>query len=126
MKRAYYSDSITDFVDKNENAILGELSKRSQFDITQPQNSAWLEEIRIMKKALDSYRGRGKVYFEYEIPRLGGRIDVLAVIDGVIFVIEFKVESEIFTTAAMDQVCDYRWILKISMKPVTRQPSHRF
>ena len=112
MKRAYYSDSITDFVDKNENAILGELSKRSQFDITQPQNSAWLEEIRIMKKALDSYRGRGKVYFEYEIPRLGGRIDVLAVIDGVIFVIEFKVEAEIFTMAAMDQVCDYALDLK--------------
>ncbi len=112
VRRAYYSDSIDDFLGKDEHAILGTLSRHSPFDITPPQNSAWLEEIRIMKEALIPYTGRGKIYFEYEIPRLGKRIDVLTVIDKVIFVFEFKIGANQFASSAKDQVCDYALDLK--------------
>ena len=109
---AYYSDTITDFVDKDENTILGELTLGGQFDVTPAQREAWLAEIAIAKKVLIPYRGRGKVYFEYDIPRMGRRIDVLAVIDHVIFVIEFKVGATAFTSSDRDQVCDYALDLK--------------
>ncbi|MDD9820311.1 MAG: DUF2075 domain-containing protein [Nitrospira sp.] len=112
MERAYYSDNITAFIDRDEDTSLGKLSGSSQFDVTQSQRDAWLAEIRIMKGVLTSYRGRGKVYFEYDIPRLGGRIDVLAIIENVIFVIEFKVGAKECIPSAVDQVYDYALDLK--------------
>lgn len=112
MKRAYYSGSIAKFIEQDKNEILGQLTCRSQFEINQSQITAWREEICIMKKAMTGYPSRGKIYLEYEIPRLGGRIDVLVLIDGVIFVIEFKVGHENFTLSAVDQVYDYALDLK--------------
>lgn len=115
MDRAYYSDSIAGFLDRDPDAILGELVRRAGADGSQietTQTDAWGEQVRILKQALAQYRDRGSVYFEYSIPRLGKRIDVLALIDGVIFVIEFKVGEATFTRQALDQVCDYALDLK--------------
>ena len=112
MRHAQYSDSITDFINQNEHTILGTLTANSNFPVEQAQSNAWLEQIHIMKNALDAYRGRGKVYFEYDIPRLGHRVDVIALIDHVIFVIEFKVGATAFTSSDRDQVCDYALDLK--------------
>ncbi|MGI9311859.1 MAG: DNA/RNA helicase domain-containing protein [bacterium] len=112
MQRAQYSDAIEDFTDRDDDAILGALARESAFSIEHAQNSAWREQIAIMKTALQAYRGRGKVYFEYDIPRLGRRIDVVAVIDQVVFVIEFKVGAGKYEAHAIDQVCDYALDLK--------------
>lgn len=115
MKRAYYADSIADFLEREPDAILGELVRRAGADGTQietAQTDAWSEQVSILKAAILSYGGRGSLYFEYAIPRLGKRIDVLAIIDGVIFVIEFKVGETHFTSQSLDQVCDYALDLK--------------
>ena len=76
------------------------------------QTDAWLEQIAILKTALASFSDAGSLYFEYSIPRLGKRIDVLALIGPVIFVLEFKVGEDEFTSSALDQVCDYALDLK--------------
>src|SRR5579884_1251074 len=86
MKRAYYSDTITAFVEKEPESILGVLAASNEFALDASQRDAWLEEIRILKLALLPYRDRGTVYFEYSIPRLGKRIDVVALIGPIIFV----------------------------------------
>lgn len=115
MHRAYYSEKISSFLDRDPDAILGELVRRAGADGTQietTQTDAWSEQVRILKRAIPLYRDRGSVYFEYSIPRLGKRIDVLALIDGVIFIIEFKVGEKAFTGHAFDQVCDYALDLK--------------
>ncbi len=115
MDRAYYSDSIAGFLERDPDAILGELVRRAGADGSQietTQTDAWDEQVRILKRVIAQYRDRGSVYFEYSIPRLGKRIDVLALIDGVIFVIEFKVGEATFTSHALDQVCDYALDLK--------------
>ena len=112
MKRSYYSETISKFVQEPEDSIIGKLSSHSHFDITTTQITAWQEEIRILKRSLEPYRRRGKIYLEYEIPRLGGRIDALALIEGVIFVIEFKVGANTFLRGAIDQTCDYALDLK--------------
>ena len=115
MNRAYYSDSIAGFLERDPDAILGELVRCAGTEGTQietTQTNAWSEQITILKESLASYVHRGSVYFEYSIPRLGKRIDALALIDGVIFVIEFKVGETAYTGHALDQVCDYALDLK--------------
>ncbi|MCO6435842.1 MAG: DUF2075 domain-containing protein [Phycisphaerae bacterium] len=115
MNRAYYSDPIDEFLDKVPEEILGHLARSSSATGTfleTTQTNAWLEEIGILKSALTPFRGLGSLYFEYSIPRLGKRIDVLALIGSVLFVIEFKVGEERFTSSAEDQVWDYALDLK--------------
>ena len=52
------------------------------------------------------------MYFEYVIPRMGKRIDVVAIIGPVIFVLEFKAGEKEFLSYAIDQVWDYALDLK--------------
>jgi hypothetical protein len=110
--RAYYADRIEDFLNRSPDEIVGALTRSSRFSIDQTQRDAWLEQISVLRRALSAYRGRGKVYFEYSVPRLGKRIDVVLVIDHVLFVIEFKVGEANFTSYGVDQVCDYGLDLK--------------
>ncbi len=115
MNRAYYSDSLNAFLDRDSDAILGELVRRASAEGTQietTQTDAWSEQITILKDSLIRFRHSGSIYFEFSIPRLGKRIDVLALIEGVIFVIEFKVGERTFAKYALDQVCDYALDLK--------------
>lgn len=71
-----------------------------------------MEQIKFLRGCLEPYQRRGKVYFEYAVPRLGKRIDVVLLIDHVVFVIEFKVGEKEFTSSATDQVWDYALDLK--------------
>lgn len=110
--RAYYADRLDQFLGRSPDEIIGLLTRASRFSVDQSQREAWLEQIAILRHALLSYARRGKVYFEYVVPRLGKRIDVVLVIDHVVFVIEFKVGESQFTRYALDQVCDYGLDLK--------------
>lgn len=110
IKRWYYSDSIADFLKSTTEEIIGRLAVYSDFSIERTQRSAWLEEIHILRKVLSSRQGI--IYFEYSIPRMGRRIDVVLLIGQVIFVLEFKVGEKEFTAYATDQVWDYALDLK--------------
>jgi hypothetical protein len=110
MKRDYYSDSIVSFRNTSPNEILGQLVRSSGFSIEQTQRDAWLEEIGILKKVLSNVEG--SIYFEYAIPRMGKRIDVVLLIGSVIFVLEFKVGETAFTSYALNQAWDYALDLK--------------
>lgn len=110
MNRYYYSESIINFLESSSMEILGQLSLNNDFDLIQTQRDAWLFEIIELKKILRSYSG--SIYFEYSIPRMGRRIDVVLLIGPVIFVLEFKVGECEFYTFAIDQVYDYALDLK--------------
>jgi len=105
MPREYYSDSIAGFLKASPDEILGILARNSDFDLEQTQRDAWLVEIDILRSALPPFRG--SIYFEYSIPRMGQRIDVVLLIGPVIFVLEFKVGERGFPSHAIDQVWDY-------------------
>jgi hypothetical protein len=68
--------------------------------------------MEILRPALEPFRGHGHVLFEFSIPRLGKRIDVVAIIQHIVFVIEFKVGEKKFSSSATDQVWDYGLDLK--------------
>lgn len=110
MRREYYSDTITNFLKTNSDTILGKLAQSSEFALEQTQRDAWLEEIRILQNILQSHKG--SIYFEYSIPRMGKRIDVVLIIGSALFVLEFKVGEKDFTSNAIDQVWDYALDLK--------------
>jgi len=110
--RAYYSDDIGAFLDASPDEVLGLLARHSAFPIEGTQRDAWVQQIRILGISLGGYRARGKLYFEYAVPRLGKRIDVVVLIDHVVFILEFKVGEREFTSSAIDQVWDYALDLK--------------
>lgn len=110
MSRAYYDATISDFVRSDPDAIIGKLTQGSEFPVEPTQRDAWFGQIEILKPILSKYEGA--VYFEYSIPRMGERIDVVLLIGPAIFVLEFKVGEKEFTAYAVDQVCDYALDLK--------------
>ncbi len=110
MKRSFYSESINNFLKTSTNEIVGILASNNEFSLEQTQRIAWLEEITTLKNVLTPYKG--SIYFEYSIPRMGQRIDVVIVIGPVIFILEFKVGEKEYTSYAIDQVMDYALDLK--------------
>jgi len=110
MKNYYYSSTISDFLEQDLENIIGTLALNSEFSDEVNQKNAWKEEIMILKKCLSKYNG--SIYFEYAIPRMGRRIDVLVIIDSTLFVLEFKVGEKDFQSSAIDQVWDYALDLK--------------
>lgn len=109
INRAFYSDTIEKFLKTNNDQIIGKLSQ-SEFGAEPKQVTAWIEEIHVLKQILIEYKG--SIYFEFSIPRMGKRVDVILVIANVIFVLEFKTGDSEFTTQALDQVWDYALDLK--------------
>ncbi|MBY0261672.1 MAG: DUF2075 domain-containing protein [Phycisphaerales bacterium] len=93
-------------------AVVGRITQAASADITPEQARAWVQQVPILSNALGPYVGRGRVFFEYAVPRLGKRIDGVLLIDGVVLVVEFKVGESEFTAQALDQVWDYALDLK--------------
>ncbi len=117
LAREYYAATLPTFLEATEETILGHLTKESEFAIEQAQTHAWREQIRILKEALADVRlhpirAQGAVYFEYAIPRMGKRVDVVLLLGATILVLEFKVGEREHPAHAVDQVVDYALDLK--------------
>ena len=110
MNREYYSATIANFLSTPPDQILGQLARNNEFSLEQTQRDAWQAEIFILQKNLTNFEG--SIYFEYSIPRMGRRIDVILLIGPVIFVLEFKVGEKEYPAYAIDQVWDYALDLK--------------
>ncbi|HOZ69970.1 MAG TPA: DUF2075 domain-containing protein [Chitinophagaceae bacterium] len=110
MGRFYYSDTISNFLKASSQEIIGHLTENSEFAVETTQKEAWLGQIHILKPLLALIDGT--IFFEYNIPRMGRRIDTVLIIKNVIFVLEFKVGEKEFNQAAVDQVWDYALDLK--------------
>jgi hypothetical protein len=110
MKVAYYQAPISGFLSANESEILGELTLSHGFVLEQEQRNAWLEQIPIMQQAVRNFTA-GHILFEFVIPRMGKRADVVLVIGGTILVLEFKSVTK-FEFSAIEQAHDYALDLK--------------
>lgn len=108
--RHYYHNTITEFIAQSFDAIWAQLTAVGRGDLLHTQKQAWAEQIRILKAHLSGFSG--DIFFEYSIPRMGKRIDAVLLIDGIVFVVEFKVGSKEFTGADVNQVWDYALDLK--------------
>ena len=110
MIRYFYSATISSFIKSSKQEILGILTESNGFSLEPTQKDAWIQEIQILQSILSKYEGA--IYFEYSIPRMGRRIDVIVIIKNVIFILEFKVGEKDFLLSGIDQVLDYALDLK--------------
>lgn len=111
--RCLFKSTVKDFLDMDENAVLGNIV-RSFHGIDQTTtNEAWEGEITIMQRVLRPWKeDDAYVFFEYDIPRLGKRVDVVLLIRGMVFCLEFKVGKRDALQSDMEQVLDYALDLK--------------
>lgn len=110
MERYYYANTIESFLQENTELIFGKLNNAESFDTVREQKNAWNEEIGLLKGILSKYKG--DIFFEFSIPRLGKRVDVILLIGGNVLCIEFKAGAERFESADREQVWDYALDLK--------------
>ena len=108
--RAWYGASIAEFLQTQPDTIVGQLVRNSDFALLPTQKDAWLAQIGFLQDRLVGLTG--SLFLEFNIPRMGRRIDAVLLIGPVVFVIEFKVGESAFERAAVDQVWDYALDLK--------------
>ena len=104
--KAYYCNSIPGFIKDSSSSIVGQLVRHS-FEINKDQSDAWENQISELQKRLESHGIEGDIIFEYDIVRLGKRIDVILLIRHMVFSLEFKNGKEIFTAQDAQQAEDY-------------------
>ena len=108
---AYYQASYESFIAASPEEILGELAAQNKFSLEGTQRDAWVGQIDLLQSELAGL-GAGTIFFEFSIPRMGKRADVVLLLEGVVFVVEFKVGSKSFDSASIRQVHDYALDLK--------------
>ena len=108
--RAWYGASISEFISAEPQTVLGRLAQNGDFALIPTQRDAWLVQIDVLRKSLVGLEGT--VLLEFNIPRMGRRVDTVLLIGPVVFVIEFKVGEEVYDRNAVEQVWDYALDLK--------------
>ncbi len=104
--RTYYSASIADFLRQPTEGILGIIHSNDISANTKIQQSnTWESEVEILKNQLRGLEGR--VIFEYTIPRMGKRVDVVVLCKNIVFLLEFKCGDTEYRSGTYDQVYDY-------------------
>ena len=111
LRRSAYSAALREFLSAPDNEVLGVLVSAQHGEVTPQQRDAWLRQIDLLKLCLAN-RSNGHIFFEYLIPRIGRRADVVLVVSNVVVILEFKVGSAKFVAADMVQTFDYALDLK--------------
>ena len=111
--RCLYTATFSEFLSKEPLAVLGALHNNFHGDALTTTDEAWMGEIEVMQQVLEPWKEeQGQIVFEYDIPRLGKRIDVVLLLRGMIFCLEFKVGKKEEFQAGIEQVMDYALDLK--------------
>lgn len=111
--RYFYKAPFKEFISASEETIFGQIAMMDEGDSVSEQKYAWFEEIEILQQALLPWKEENaEIIFEYSIPRLGKRVDVVLLLRGIVFVIEFKAGQKVYLQADMEQVMDYALDLK--------------
>lgn len=107
---AWYASTVRDFLAASPDEVLGELTRGSRFDVELTQRNAWQQQITLLREALLELEGW--LFLEFDIPRLGTRVDAVLTTGSAVMPIEFKMGESRFERAAYDQAWDYALDLK--------------
>jgi hypothetical protein len=110
ISRAWYGASIAEFLQTASDSVIGKLATNGEFSLLPTQRDAWLVQIQVLKTSLEGMTG--SLFLEFNIPRMGRRIDAVVLAGPVVFVVEFKVGEATFDRASIEQVWDYALDLK--------------
>ncbi|MGZ4892377.1 MAG: DUF2075 domain-containing protein [Halobacteriota archaeon] len=106
MKRSYFDVRLGNLAQIDPMTILGVLTRELPFPTDPLQRKAWLYQIDHVKGLSRAFPD-AHVFFEFSIPRMGRRADVVLLIAGLIFVIEYKVGATKHYRADIDQTVGY-------------------
>lgn len=70
------------------------------------QTGAWKNQIQVLQKELTALN-EGEIHFEFKIPRMGKRADVVLIYHDLIFILEFKVGASRYEAQDLRQAYDY-------------------
>ena len=104
--KAYYCNSIPGFLRDRSSNIIGQLVSHS-FEVNKEQSDAWDNQISQLQDRLEECGVEGDIIFEYDIVRLGKRIDVILLIKHMVFSLEFKNGKNTFVAKDAQQAEDY-------------------
>ena len=105
--RCLYSASFAAFIAADPLAVAGEISHNYHGNALTTTRVAWEEEIALLRQVLRPWADEpSQIIFEYDIPRLGKRVDVVLQLRGLLFCLEFKVGQRQALQADVEQVMD--------------------
>lgn len=104
--KAYYWNSIPGFIKDDSTSIIGQLVNHA-FEVSIDQRDAWNNQVSELQRRLEACQMEGDIIFEYDIVRLGKRIDVVLLIRHMVFSLEFKNGKNIYTAQDAQQAEDY-------------------
>lgn len=111
--RCMYNSGFKAFVEADPYSVLGQIQSAYHGKGQDTSTDAWSGEILLLQKTLLPWKDEeGEIIFEYDIPRLGKRIDVVLLLRGIIFCLEFKVGQKDALQTDVEQVMDYALDLK--------------
>lgn len=111
--RCLFNSDFSLFLYKDIDSVFGALCDNYHGDALTTTRESWKSEIGIMRDVVSKLNDRdGQIIFEYDIPRLGKRIDLVLLYRGIVFCIEFKVGESRILEGDIDQVLDYALDLK--------------
>jgi len=92
MLNYYYSDKISDFLQKSAATIIGEISVNGRLGHINTELYAWEFQIKLLKQILENHDGH--LFFEFSIPRMGKRVDCLLIIKTLFLYLSSKLERK--------------------------------
>lgn len=111
--RCLYKSDFKSFIEADQYSVLGRIHDAFHGQALTTTDEAWLGEIKLLQNVLSPWKEEeAEIIFEYDIPRLGKRIDVVLLLRGIIFCLEFKVGKKDALQSDVEQVMDYALDLK--------------
>lgn len=115
--KAYYSNTITNFLVDDTERIIGILTHQSGIagfhQQLHKQTTSWNEEIILLKRVfLELSKSRQEllestILLEYPIARREKRIDIVLLINDIVTIIEFKAGKAKYERSDIEQLTDY-------------------
>lgn len=114
-ERCYYINSIANFTSDSVDEVIGAMLRRSEFEVNPNTRYSWEVEIITLQELFRLHQEwDGGIAFEFTIPRIGKRCDVVLIINGIVFILEYKTGAQDKSNKAQHivQVWDYALDLK--------------
>ena len=121
LNAAFYADSVAAFLRASDDEVYAPLAAPKGYTLAPEQLSAWHLQLPVLRAALADFTARAAaasaapapwIHLEFDIPRLGRRVDAVLVTQKCVIPIEFKVGAKKFERLDMEQAWDYGLDLK--------------
>jgi len=118
LNAAFYADALKAFLHASDDEVYAPLASPHGYTLAPEQLSAWRLQLPVLRAALAEIPARFAdghspwIHLEFDIPRLGRRVDAVLVTSTAVIPIEFKVGAKSIQQLDHDQAWDYGLDLK--------------